>query len=122
LAIPNMIEFVNFLVEAIIIYFVIKVLLDVVAWFFLQKFRDELQEIKEARSIEDNTLMVLDTSRHEDTILCHDAKTGDFVCQGKTMSEISKNFTLRYPDKNVIIQGDKEIIDTLKNDKDEILA
>jgi|LauGreDrversion4_2_1035121.scaffolds.fasta_scaffold646749_2 hypothetical protein len=109
-----MIEFVNFLLQAVVIFFVVKVVLDIVAWLIMRKFKDQLQEIAENRSIEDNTTMLLDTSWYEGQIFCHNAITGDFVCQGKTIAEISKNFKLRHPDKNAVIQGEKDIIDTLK--------
>ena len=47
------------------------------------------------------------TETHNDIIFAYNAITNDFVCQGKDMDELNKNFGLRFPEsKGVIVKPD----------------
>lgn len=50
-------------------------------------------------------------------LYCWDTATMDFVCQGRDLEEIRKNFALRYPNRNAAIaQGPEELVTKLKQE------
>jgi len=76
------------------------------------EFRRRLQEVREQHqpvrlTVEDMNGM----------IYCWDTATMDFVCQGRDLEEIRKNFALRFPDRNAAIaQGPEELVAKLKQE------
>jgi hypothetical protein len=52
---------------------------------------------------------------------CYSVTDGAFVCQGRDIQEIVKNFALRYPDKQAaIFDGDESAVVTLKQQMEQI--
>jgi hypothetical protein len=50
-----------------------------------------------------NQLVFLKVDHTPDLLLAYDAISGDFVCQGATMEDLTANFGLRYPNKKGIL-------------------
>ena len=53
-------------------------------------------------------LVFLRVEQDTNLFLAYDAVSGDFVCQGTTMEDLSANFGLRYPaKKGILVEPDK---------------
>lgn len=53
-------------------------------------------------------LVFLRVEQDTNLFLAYDAVSGDFVCQGTTMEDLSVNFGLRYPaKKGILVEPDK---------------
>lgn len=50
-----------------------------------------------------NQLVFLKVDHTPNLLLAYDAVSGDFICQGKDMTELNVNFGLRYPNKKGIL-------------------
>ena len=78
--------------------------------------RQSSVELKEAiQDLEQEKLIALTIEVDHDTYFCYNSITKEFVCQGRDIQEIVKNFALRYPDKQAaIFDGDESAVVTLK--------
>ncbi len=73
----------------------------------------ERQKILEQRLM--HQPVKLSVEQMGDTLYCWDIVTNDFVCQGRDIQELHKNFALRYPDRNAAIaQAPEELVSQLK--------
>ena len=93
-------EIVNFLVNFAVVYFLVRVAFTILSW------RLEKQIVHVEDSVE-SQYIILDLEQADNQYFCYDTKTKDFVCQGKDMSEIVRNFKLRYPTKRGVIYNAK---------------
>lgn len=84
-------------------------------WFDLRSadFLRERQKILEQRLMQQP--VKLSVEQMGDTLYCWDIVSNDFVCQGRDIQELRKNFALRYPDRNAAIaQAPEELVSQLK--------
>jgi 3'-phosphoadenosine 5'-phosphosulfate sulfotransferase len=79
-------------------------------------------ELKEAiQDLEQERLIALTIEVDQDTYFCYNSITKEFVCQGRDIQEIVKNFALRYPGKQAaIFDGDESAVVTLKQQMGQI--
>ena len=76
-------------------------------------FLRERQKILEQRLMQQP--VQLSVEQMGDTLYCWDIVSNDFVCQGRDITELRKNFALRYPDRNAAIaQAPEELVSQLK--------
>jgi uncharacterized protein YpmB len=92
----NMNEIVNFLINFAVIYFLVRIAFTLFSW------RLEKQIVHVESSVE-SQYMILDLEHTDNQYFCYDTRTKDFVCQGRDMAEIVRNFRLRYPDRRGVI-------------------
>jgi hypothetical protein len=79
----------------------------------------ELQEAMQ--DLEQERLIALTIEVDQDVYFCYNSITKEFVCQGRDIQEIVKNFALRYPDKQAaIFDGDESAVVTLKQQMKQI--
>jgi hypothetical protein len=84
--------------------------------------RQSNAELKEAiQDLEQERLIALTIEVDKDVYFCYNSITKEFVCQGRDIQEIVKNFALRYPDKQAaIFDGDESAVVTLKQQMGQI--
>lgn len=88
-------------------------------WMLGQQRNTELVEA--IQNLEQERLIALTIEVDQDTYFCYNSITKDFVCQGRDIQEIVKNFALRYPDKQAaIFDGDESAVVTLKQQMGQI--
>lgn len=96
-------------------YFGAKLIFD---WFdrrLAQKLEREIGPI--IRDLDSGKLIPLTVELHDNRFLCYNTLTDDFVCQGENLDEISRNFSLRYPERRATIhKGDSDAIAKLKKE------
>ena len=101
-------EIVNFLINFAVVYFLVRIAFALLAW------RLEKQIVHVEQSVE-SQYMILDLEQADDQYFCYDTRTKDFVCQGRDMGEIVRNFKSRYPDKRgVIYNATTNVVTDLK--------
>ena len=106
-------EIVNFLINFALIYFLVRIAFTLLAW------RLEKQIVHVEKSLESEFVM-LDLEHTDNQYFCYNTKTKDFVCQGRDMSEIVKNFKSRYPAKRgVIYNAETHAVTALDEDLKE---
>ncbi len=92
---------------------IVLVLFMVLLWAVGQKLKRHIAEV-EAQMVTDvktlfDKIIFMRTETHNDIIFAYNAVTNDFVCQGKDMEELNKNFGLRFPgSKGVLIKPESE--------------
>lgn len=68
-----------------------------------------------AHDLAANKLIALTIEIDGDQFLCYNYRTMDFVCQGRSLTEIAEKFKLRFPDKAAAIyNGDESALTILK--------
>jgi hypothetical protein len=84
--------------------------------------RQSHAELKEAiQDLEQERLIALTIEVDKGVYFCYNSITKEFVCQGRDIQEIVKNFALRYPDKQAaIFDGDESAVVTLKQQMGQI--
>ena len=108
-------EIVNFLINFALIYFLVRIAFTLLAW------RLEKQIVHVEKSVE-SQYVILDLEHTDNQYFCYDANTKDFVCQGRDMSEIVRNFKLRYPAKRGVIYNAKtDAVTALDTDLKEVV-
>ena len=89
-------EIVNFLINFALIYFLVRIAFTLLAW------RLEKQIVHVEKSVE-SQYVILDLEHTDDQYFCYDTQTKDFVCQGRDMVEVARNFRQRYPARRGMI-------------------
>lgn len=98
------------MLESILIFLL---LFMVLLWAVGQKLKRHVAEVEaqmvtEVKELFDK-IIFMRTETHNDIIFAYNAITNDFVCQGKDMEELNKNFGLRFPEsKGVLIKPESE--------------
>jgi 3'-phosphoadenosine 5'-phosphosulfate sulfotransferase len=84
--------------------------------------RQDYAELQETiQELEQERLIALTIEVDQDVYFCYNSITKEFVCQGRDIQEIVKNFALRYPDKQAaIFDGDESAVVTLKQQMKQI--
>lgn len=84
--------------------------------------RQDYAELRETiQELEQERLIALTIEVDQDVYFCYNSITKEFVCQGRDIQEIVKNFALRYPDKQAaIFDGDESAVVTLKQQMKQI--
>lgn len=73
------------------------------------------------QALDQGQLIALRVETSNDQFLCYNAQTNDFVCQGRSLTEITQHFKLRFPDKDAAIcQGDETAVRVLKQQIKEL--
>ena len=87
-----------------------------VTGWMLSRQRLHNAELKEAiQDLEQERLFALTIEVDNGVYFCYNSITKEFVCQGRDIQEIVKNFALRYPDKQAaIFDGDESAVVKLK--------
>lgn len=85
----------------------------VLMWIVGRKLQKHIAEVEaqlvtEVKELFDK-IIFMRTETHNDIIFAYNAVTDDFVCQGKDMEELNKNFGLRFPgSKGVLVKPENE--------------
>jgi hypothetical protein len=112
-------DFVEFLVDSLLIFVTIQAGLHLVAWVIRRRVSAELDEV--SADLELERLIPLTIEVVDDQYFCYNSITQDFVCQGVNLVEIVKRFKQRYPDKSAaIFNGDETAVRTLKSQLKEL--
>ena len=112
-------DFVEFLVDSLLIFVTIQVGLNLVAWGLKRRVESNLNTV--SADIELERLIPLTIEVVDNQYFCYNSITQDFVCQGVNLVEIVKRFKQRYPDKSAaIFNGDETAVRTLKSQLKEL--
>jgi hypothetical protein len=112
-------DFVEFLVDSLLIFITIQAGLHLVAWVIRRRVNAELDEV--SADLELERLIPLTIEVVDQQYFCYNSITQDFVCQGVNLVEIVKRFKQRYPDKSAaIFNGDETAVRTLKSQLKEL--
>jgi hypothetical protein len=112
-------DFVEFIVDSLLIFITIQAGLHLVAWIIRRRVSAELDEV--SADLELERLIPLTIEVVDDQYFCYNSITQDFVCQGVNLVEIVKRFKQRYPDKSAaIFNGDETAVRTLKSQLKEL--
>jgi len=112
-------DFVEFLVDSLLIFVTIQAGLHLVAWIIRRRVSAELDEV--SADLELERLIPLTIEVVDQQYFCYNSITQDFVCQGVNLVEIVKRFKQRYPDKSAaIFNGDETAVRTLKSQLKEL--
>jgi hypothetical protein len=65
--------------------------------------KEQTESIQELADRITKQLVFLRVEETPNLFLAYDAVSGDFICQGKDMTELNVNFGLRYPTKKGIL-------------------
>lgn len=90
--------------------------------WLLNRQRQADTKLEEAiQDLEQQKLIALTIEVDKGMYFCYNSITQDFVCQGRDIQEIVKNFALRYPDKQAaIFDGDESAVVTLKQQMEQV--
>jgi 3'-phosphoadenosine 5'-phosphosulfate sulfotransferase len=90
-------------------------------WLLSRQQRDSAELQEAIQDLEQERLIALTIEVDQDVYFCYNSITKEFVCQGRDIQEIVKNFALRYPDKQAaIFDGDESAVVTLKQQMKQI--
>jgi hypothetical protein len=107
-------DFVEFLVDSLLIFITIQAGLHLVAWVIRRQVNAELDEV--SADLELERLIPLTIEVVDEQYFCYNSITQDFVCQGTNLVEIVRKFKQRYPDKSAAIyNGDETAVRILKS-------
>lgn len=112
-------DFVEFLVNGVLIMILIHVALNLMAWAVKRRADSDLDEV--SNDLELERLIPLTVEVVDNEYFCYNSITQDFVCQGVNLVEIVKRFKQRYPEKSAAIyNGDETAVRTLKSQLKEL--
>ena len=112
-------DFVEFLVNGVVIMILIHVGLNLLAWMVKRRVDSDLEEV--SNDLELERLIPLTVEVVDNQYFCYNSITQDFVCQGANLVEIVKRFKQRYPEKSAAIyNGDETAVRTLKSQLKEL--
>lgn len=112
-------DFVEFLVNGVVIMILIHVGLNLVTWMVKRRVDSDLDEV--FNDLELERLIPLTVEVVDNQYFCYNSITQDFVCQGVNLVEIVKRFKQRYPEKSAAIyNGDETAVRTLKSQLKEL--
>jgi len=112
-------DFVEFLVNGVLIMILIHVALNLMAWAVKRRVESDLEEV--SNDLELERLIPLTVEVVDNQYFCYNSITQDFVCQGVNLVEIVKRFKQRYPEKSAAIyNGDETAVRTLKSQLKEL--
>jgi len=115
-------EFLNFLLNILVVYALLKVAAFVFERYVVFRLLKEVRKEMDTMSVEPaENILTLDVQRVGDQYLCYDLMTNDFVCQGKNIAELSENFRVRYPKMQASLSStDEETIAALSKEPEVI--
>ncbi len=112
-------DFVEFLVNGVVIMILIHVRLNLMTWMVKRRVDSDLDEV--SNDLELERLIPLTVEVVDNQYFCYNSITQDFVCQGVNLVEIVKRFKQRYPEKSAAIyNGDETAVRTLKSQLKEL--
>lgn len=112
-------DFVEFLVNGVLIMILIHVGLNLMTLVVKQRVDSDLEEV--SNDLELERLIPLTVEVVDNQYFCYNSITQDFVCQGVNLVEIVKRFKQRYPEKSAAIyNGDETAVRTLKSQLKEL--
>ena len=112
-------DFVEFLVNGVVIMILIHVGLNLMTWMIKRHTDSDLDEV--SNDLELERLIPLTVEVVDNQYFCYNSITQDFVCQGVNLVEIVKRFKQRYPEKSAAIyNGDETAVRTLKSQLKEL--
>ena len=112
-------DFLEFLVNGVLIMILIQVGLNLMAWAVNRRVDSDLEEV--SNDLELERLIPLTVEVVDNQYFCYNSITQDFVCQGVNLVEIVKRFKQRYPEKSAAIyNGDETAVRTLKSQLKEL--
>jgi len=87
------------------------VMLGLYIWILFQRIRGRVDDmvdqiIQEAQA----DIIGLDIELDKDTYFCYNNEDKQFVCQGKTISEIKQSFEVRFPGKTAYLAGGDPVV------------
>ena len=94
------------------------VVLGLYIWILFQRIRGRVDDmvdqiIQEAQA----DIIGLDIELDKDTYFCYNNEDKQFVCQGKTVSEIKQSFEVRFPGKTAYLaDGDPVVVEQFRTE------
>ena len=92
----SMDEIINFLINFAVVYFLVRIVSRLIA----QRLEKQIVHVEHAVQSE---YVILDLEHTDNQYFCYDTRTKDFVCQGRDMVEVARNFRQRYPARRGVI-------------------
>ena len=92
----SMDEIINFLINFAVVYFLIRIVFRLIA----RQLEKQIVHVEHAVQSE---YVILDLEHTDNQYFCYDTQTKDFVCQGRDMVEVARNFRQRYPARRGMI-------------------
>ena len=92
----SMDEIINFLINFAVVYFLVRIVFRLIA----RRLENQIVHVEHAVQSE---YVILDLEQADDQYFCYDTRTKDFVCQGRDMVEVARNFRQRYPARRGVI-------------------
>ncbi len=92
----SMDEIINFLINFAVVYFLVRIVFRLIA----QRLEKQIVHVEHAVQSE---YVILDLEHTDNQYFCYDTQTKDFVCQGRDMVEVARNFRQRYPARRGMI-------------------
>jgi hypothetical protein len=89
-------EIINFLINFAVVYFLVRIVFRLIA----RRLEKQIIHVEHAVQSE---YVILDLEQADDQYFCYDIRTKDFVCQGRDMVEVARNFRQRYPARRGVI-------------------
>lgn len=98
-------ELLNFLLFALIGYFVFRLLVAIAALIWLKNNKEELQQEIE-KTVKENVIMMrLETN--EDGVFAYRLNSGEFLAHGITYDMMIENLLARFPGKTALVPKDQ---------------
>jgi exosome complex RNA-binding protein Rrp42 (RNase PH superfamily) len=90
---------------------ILEIILGIIAALLVTRFFEKQEEakLKESKTeeqftlVENNSVILLQTETIDDMIYCYSAIDDQFICQGKSISELRSHFSIRFPEHNGVI-------------------
>ena len=90
-------------------------------WILSRRSQTSPELVEAIQDLEQERLIALTIEVDQNVYFCYNSITKEFVCQGRDIQEIVKNFALRYPDKQAaIFDGDESAVVTLKQQMEQV--
>ena len=75
-------------------------------WILYQRIKGRVDDmVKQIIQEAESNLIGLDIEVDKDTYFCYNSEDKQFICQGKTVSEIRQAFGARFPGKTAYLAG-----------------
>ena len=87
-------------------------------WILYQRIKGRVDDmVKQIIQEAESNLIGLDIEVDKDTYFCYNSEDKQFICQGKTVSEIRQAFQNRFPGKTAYLAGgDPRVVEYFKTE------
>lgn len=71
--------------------------------------REIVENIQEAYERFKN-IIIMRVEQHNDMLYVYNQHTNEFICQGKDLVEVNKNFGIKYPNRQALVDEGSELL------------